>query len=156
MFIMVFCWKLHTLILSNSLPESLLILICYVCSNLICSLLQSVVMRDVYLPGLFIYVSLYSYMLVLCSIQLKVNQPMIQAETNLQLQLSHPQPLVMQKVIHPLPSLKKSLKLLLVCENSHLMILSWQQEILDLKVFWVKEVLVVCSRGGLKKMELLR
>lgn len=113
-------------------------------------------MRDVYLPGLFIYVSLYSYMLVLCSVQLKVNQPMIQAETNLQLQLSHPQPLVMQKVIHPLPSLKKSLKLLLVCENSHLMILSWQQEILDLKVFWVKEVLVVCSRGGLKKMELLR
>ncbi|KAL4628106.1 hypothetical protein ACB092_05G212700 [Castanea dentata] len=76
-------------------------------------------------------------------LELKVNQPMLQAETKLQLQLSHPQPLVMQKVIHPLPSLKKSLKLLLVCENSHLMILSWQQEILDLKVFWVKEVLVV-------------
>jgi hypothetical protein len=45
---------------------------------------KCVVLSDVNLPSLFFFVSLYSYILVL--FQLKVNQQMIQAETNQQLQ----------------------------------------------------------------------
>lgn len=93
---------------------------------------------------------------ILCVGEQKVNQPMIQAETNQQLLQFHLQLQVIQKVIRPPLNLKRNLKLLLDCENSHLMILSWRQEILDLRVFLVKVVLAACSRGGLKKMELLR
>jgi hypothetical protein len=81
---------------------------------------------------------------------------MIQAQTNQLFLLSHRQPQAIQKVIHPFPNLKRSLKLLLDCGSSHLMISNWQLEILDLRVFLVKVALVVFSRDGLKKMELLR
>ena len=62
----------------------------------------------------------------------------------------------MQKAIHPLPNLKRNLKLLLGLENSHLMILRWQHGILDPSLFLVKVVLAVYLRGGLKRMELLQ
>lgn len=64
--------------------ELVLISNSYICLNLICTMAKCVVLIDVDLPSLFFFVSLYSYILVL--FQLKVNQQMIQAETNQQLQ----------------------------------------------------------------------
>jgi len=61
---------------------------------------------------------------------------------------------VMQKVSLPLQNSVRSWRFLLVWENLHSMSLNWPLGISGRRVFLAREGLVVCSRVGLRKMEL--